>query len=248
MAGMTGGAFSATGKNIVGGIKPQRLEPVSRPWTPPEPMAGHVLLWSTDTGATTALRYREPVQVVQERAGGWRSIPRPQLRPLTTWDGHQAIQLRVTGDLNGWEAQRPVVDELRALRGLGGKVSSDVRRPHVLRVIGRSVPIPTVGDDPTWVITALEVVEELHVGGLCARALCTVTLEQYVEATVELRVARQQKAAWRWYRWRKGDTPYRVAKRELRDGKRQREIKKLNPKVKRWSSLTTKDRVKIPAR
>ncbi len=209
---------------------------------------GRFVLYSLDTNQGVALRWREPAQVTQERAGGWRSIPRPQLRPLSTWDGHQPIQLQLKGDLNAWEAQSSVMPQIARLRELAEKVGGQVRRPHRLRLLSRNAPNPTLGN-PEWFIAALEIVEELHLpGGACARALCTVTLEQYVSADIDIRVERQKKTTVRTYKWRKGDTLSAVARRELRDAKRARDIRRLNPKIKRWSTVETGDAIKLPAR
>lgn len=209
----------------------------------PLPLPGAVILWSPELDLQIVLRHRSPVQTTKERAGGFRPIPVPQLRPITTWDGHPEIELTVAGVLDRYLDGGNVVDELEDLRTLGAKVSTKVRRPPIVRLIGR-VPNPTSGT-PEYVVNGLEIIEEQFNGGLVARALCTVTLLQWTPADITLRVEESPATS---YRWKKGDTLSAVAKRLLGDARREREIRKANPKITKFTGLTAGTTVKVPPR
>lgn len=225
----------------------------------PLPVPGHVVLWAPEIDVELALRNRALPQITAERAGGFRSIPVPQLRPITTWDGYPQIELTLVGMFDQSDegaaptfGSRPrtrgdVRDDLRELRRLGMKVSGNVRRPPLIRVIGR-VPVPTTGT-PEYVLTGLQVVEELYNDiGIVTRALCTLTLQQYVSPEIELRVKKVERQPATTYVWKKTDTLAAVAKRELGDSRRQDEIRDANPGIKRFTDLKAGTKIKVPAR
>ncbi|MGE4425003.1 MAG: LysM peptidoglycan-binding domain-containing protein [Solirubrobacteraceae bacterium] len=245
MAGFTGGAFSPGGKLLVGGIKPEKLKPV---WTVPAPIAGHVILWSPETNAAVAIRNTQIAKVTSERVGGFRTIPRPQLRPIVAWDGHPAVEVQIVGQIGAWGVPESVAGELVDLRSFGAKVDGEdpARRPPTVRAIGK---LPDVTDGvPTWVVSSLEVDELEHVrpSGAVQVAQVTVGLLQWVDPDIAVRVAKTPKAKARTHTWRKGDTLHKLAKRYLGKSSRYPEFRRANPSIKKWSTVDVGEKIKVP--
>lgn len=216
---------------------------------PPAPIPGRVILWAPEAKLTIVGGFNVEPQVVGERAasGGWESIARPQLRPLSSWVGHQPLKIQADVLLDGYRSGYTVEDDLERVRSLQDRLVGDgaPRRPPWLRVLGYT---PGHYSKVRWVIDTLVVVEQEYLGGRCARALVTLTLLEFVSADVALRVTASRKKAHS-YVWRKGDTLGKVAKSQLgSSGSVARtQIRKANPKIKHFTRVTKGHKIKIPA-
>lgn len=214
-------------------------------WTPPNPRVGRVILWAPEAGVRLGARHAELPQVTSERAGGWRTIPRQQHRPITAWDGYEPLRERIVLWLDGWMEipARSVDPQIALARRLTRKVER-LGRPPWLRAIG-IVPYPGT----RWVVEQGFSVEELeHRRGRCVRAKVTVPLLEWVNPEIDLRVERQRAIArQQWHEWEAGDTLAKVAKRYLGDKRRADDVRAENPKIRRWSTLRVGTRIKIPA-
>jgi hypothetical protein len=213
---------------------------------PPRPVPGHFLLWARELDLEIALPNADRPQVTRERAGGFRVIPVPQLRPLLAWDGHPEVAIQLVGRLDGRNGPRiqPTVDKLRRL---GSKVSSEIRRPPLVRPIGR-IPNPTTGSNADWVVTSLQIVEEEHArgSGVLTVARCTVELTQWTASQILEQKEAGARSATRPYTWKSGDTLAEVAERELGDAAKDDLIRDANPKIKKWSHVQTGDKIRLP--
>lgn len=234
--------------------------------TPPSRVRGQCILWSREAGRangnngapiTVRARHAELPQVVGERTGGWRTVNRPGLLPITTWDGSQPLRVQLVlifDGLGGRRRERDVVGDLRDLRLLTYRVGV-LGRPPTLRVIG-AVPFSDGGireehqsTPPEWVIEELEIEELAHLpSGDPAVAKATVTLLEHIPATIEQR--RLQAQGRRGYKWRKGDTLSKVAREKLGDSRRAQWIRDANPKITKqgWSKVKVGTRIVIPKR
>lgn len=213
-------------------------------WTPPKRQGGRVILWAPEAGVRVVTRHADLPQIDQE-GGGWRTVPRSRRRPITVWDGPEARRETVVVMLDGWDEfpARSVRPQMQALRKLWRRVDG-LDRPPWLKVVG---VVPFAGT--RWVVESPRVEELQHRRGVCVRARVTLTLLEWVDPVVDLRVARQRQLAKpRWHEWQSGDTLQKLAKRYLRDARRGPDIRALNPKVRQWSKVPRGTRIRIPAR
>lgn len=216
----------------------------------PARVMGRVRLFSAEIAKTLTTQHYELPQVQDERAGGWRVVPRRGLLPITVWDGSPPLRLKLVMMLDGYarEPRTDIVDELSDLRLLGYH-NKELGRPPTLRVIG-AVPYSDAGvldsstSPPDWVIESLQVEEQLHIAGRCARAKATLTLLEYIPSNVTLRAA--QGAPRHSYQWKKGDTLARVAQAQLGDTRKASLIAAANPKVKHWTKVAAGSSITIP--
>lgn len=223
---------------------------------PPARVRGVVRLWSREADLVVSLKHAERPQVLQERAGGWREVPRTGLTSVTAWDGSKALRIKLVLWLDGWSEipRRPVDKQVDAVRLLGYRIPS-LKRPPTFKVIG-AVPYSDGGvrpdkrsSPPDWVLDGLEVEELLHTSqtGTVARAKLTLTLLEYIPSDVD-RQKLKAPTGTKSYRWHKGDTLASVARDELGDSRRADWIRKANPKVKSWASLKPGTSIRIPDR
>lgn len=220
----------------------------------PNRKPGWVSLWAPNVGLRVTGRHVEAPQVIQERAGGWEERERPRQIPRV-WrpTSGRLLKVRLVVMFDGFEPPKQSVQpHINALRRMGYRDHERGSIDPVIQIIG-AVPYadgglqPGYGDRVTeWVLERLEVVEEIHMSnGAPCRATATIELLEHVPGDIEIRVAKARRA--RPYKWRKGDTLSRVAKRELGASSRSGLIDKANPQVKRWSALKVGTTITIPA-
>jgi hypothetical protein len=217
------------------------------PGGPPKPIPGRVILWAPDAGEQVVALHSELPQVSSERAGGWRTIDRPQLRPLVAWDGHQPLKVDLKLLLDGHAINRSVAPEQDALRRIAYDVpAGGPRRPPWLRVIGR---MPYADSSIKWVIDALGFEDQIYHRGDVTRTVASVTLLEFVSPEIRQRIDKRKKSARATsHKWRQGDTLHKLARKLLGDQRRWREIDKANPKIKNWSKVKVGTTITIPAK
>lgn len=219
----------------------------------PAHRAGRVKLWSSEAELTLVCRFAALPQVVQERVGPWRELPRQKRRPIRVWDGYQVLKVQLDLLIDGLLEQpiRAVTDELDALRRLGQKLPNE-ERPPKLRVVGKG---PYLDSPVWWTIDSLQIVEQETITqaghgrrGECCRATATVVLAEFVDENVTITQDRERAKALRdrTHVWQAGDSVQKLAKQYLGDSRRAAEIKQANPRIRRWSTVTKGTRVKIP--
>lgn len=218
--------------------------------TPPDPVVGRMIFWCPELGLQLTSRHRELPQVSSERAGGWRTVERPQLRPIVSWNGHQPLtvdmKLSLDGHLAG-KSGRSVEASVAALRRMAYESpKSGPRRPPWLRAIGR---MPYSDSSIKWVIQTLSFEDEIYNAGVLTRTVASVTLLEWVSPEITQRVDKAKKAARATgHKWRRGDTLHKLARALLGDSRRYTEIVKANPKITNWSKVKVGTTIKIPAK
>lgn len=207
----------------------------------PARVHGRVLLSSPEAGVTVRARHVQLPQISSERGGGWRTVARQHDRPLTTWDGYDALTMQLVVLLDGWVAGKSVRADLARLRTLAHRLDHQPRPPWV-RAIGA---VPYQGT--RWVIQTLQVEEQLHLGGELVRAQATITLLEWVSPEIRLRVEKPRKTTkQRVHRWQAGDTLHKLAGRYLGTSRRWPDIRAANPQIKHWSQVKVGTPIKIP--
>ncbi len=204
-------------------------------------------LWSPELDQYVSAKFVEAAQVVQERAGGWEQVQRPDLLPLTTRSNPQLLKIKLVLLVDGYSPpKRSIQPDLDLLRLLGYRVKG--RRETTVLVVG-SVPYSEGGivpgstkTPPTWVVSDLKIVEELHTSaGSPCRAVATVELLEYQPGETEVRKAPARTS----YKWRKGDTLSEVAKAK---GVGQQAIRDANPQRKKFSDVPAGTSITIPGK
>lgn len=212
---------------------------------PPRRRRGRVILWAPEARERIVVRHAELPRVLTERAGGWRTVPRQGRRPLTVWDGYEPLRVQLVLFLDGWQEMpaRSVAPQIRSIREMARRVP-ELDRPPWVRAIG-VVPYSRT----RWVIEALQVVEDRHVRGRVVRARVTVTLLEWVDPEVDLRVERPRRPTrQRTHDWQRGDTLPKLAKRYLGDARRARDIAAANDRIRVWSRVRPGTAIRIPHR
>lgn len=215
----------------------------------PAPIRGRVTLFAPETGGRVTGRYSEPPQVIAERSanGAWQPLPRLKRLPLSSWSGPQGVKIQAKIRFDGLDTGTSVAPQLRDLRELQDRLPGDdaADRPPYLLVVGY---VPGHYGKVRWQIDDLQVSEDEHLDGRCVQALATITLAEWESSEIDVRVQHTRTAA-STYRWRKGDTLRRVAKRELGSGgeQAQKAIRDANP-GKRFARIEPGDRIKIPSK
>lgn len=193
-------------------------------------------------------RHAELPQPEQERVAAWRVVPRAQRRPLTVWDGPELLRQRLVLWLDGWQdmpGPRSIEPQLARVRALWRRAEG-LDRPPWLRAIG-ALPMPR----PRWVVTQPSSITELAHDrrGRCVRARVELTLLEWVDPEVELRVARPRRIARRrTHVWQRGDTIRKLARRYLGGGDRWVDIRAANPRIRAWSRVRPGTVIVIPHR
>jgi len=228
---------------------PERDPYFTGPGLPPR-VRGHVTLHSTEAKPTITVTARnfELPRVVSERAGGWRSIARTNLRPIPGWDGYPELRIRIVLLLDAMlRGTGTVSQQVIDLRRLGYKVP-ELKRPPSLRAIGR---LPEPYDQATtirWVIASLQIEEtNFNTDGIVTRARATIELSEYVDSRQEQRTSTRGGAVERAHTWRRSDTLHDLAEHYLGDRARWLDIRAANPRVQRWSQLPEGTTITIPA-
>jgi hypothetical protein len=241
-AGATGFSASPT---VVGGVRYGAY----RGPQPPR-LRGRLTLWAPELEVQLLTQNYARPQVQDERTGRWRTIDRPQLRPVATFDGYQALRIKLKLMLDGWPELRSVEQDVQLLRDMAqDKVSDAVKRPGKVMAIG-AVPYPTV----EWVIDTLSFDADLEMTlpstGEVARAVAEVVLLEFVDPEINIKVDRRAAAAAkaRTHTWTARDTLHALAKHYLGNSNRANSIRVANPKIKRWSTVKPGTKIKIPAR
>lgn len=244
----SGGTPSRRGVGAPGALAPPRPQTI-RPWQIP----GRMILSAPEVPCAVIGRPDGAWQLTQGRAGKWGPIDRQGYRPVTAWQGYNLLQITGRLLLDAWVTDDgDVVDELRTLATMERKVDDDqVQRPPYLDVVGVLPVLPETKDPPRWVIETMEREELLHrADGRCARAVATITLLEFVDPQITVKVDRNATARTigKTYRWKKGDTLHGVAKRELGDERKTDAIRQANPRVKQFSKVEPGDAIQIPPR
>ncbi|MFT4034499.1 MAG: hypothetical protein QM679_02875 [Patulibacter sp.] len=194
----------------------------------------------TAGGIQVMARFLAPAQITRERAGGWQSVQRPGLTPVSAWDGPQALGVQLTLRL---QATPPsdVRQMLSNLRLMGR--ATETGQPPVVRV---AAALPDPAQNTPFILAGLTVEELQHTtDGHCWQANATVDLDEYVAPVAVSRPLRATSATVS-YTWRSGDTLSRVARERLGDSRRAQWIRDANPKISRWSTVRKGTRIKLP--
>jgi hypothetical protein len=210
-----------------------------------------VTLWAPETRVSVTGRYSKPPQVVAERAanGAWTAIPRLKRRPLSSWSGPQLVKIECEVRFDGFDRGQAVGPDLLVLRSLQDRLPGDGApdRPPYLELLGYA-PGHYTSEAIAWQIDGLEISEDEHLDGVCVQALAKITLAEWIDPDIRVRVQATRSAS-RPYSWRRGDTLARVAKRELgsASAQAQNKIRAANPRIRSWTTVPAGKRITIPA-
>lgn len=215
-------AIQPAGVPLVAGVE---LPPTAFPVQP-----GYVRLTTVtgDLGSADYCMSGEAVLVTDRSAGGWNVVERPGRVGLTVWTGGAPLGLELPITLDGLAIGRDVGDGWRRLMALWNPGHGE--QPPVLRIAGH-VP----GTDRKWVVDTLDLGDDtVRLGSRLVRQSATLRLLEFVDVDVAKAATRAdaKKARKDVPRTVKvtasTDTLRLLAKHYLHDGRRWKEIAKLN--------------------
>ena len=185
---------------------------------------------------------------------GWQETPRPRQAGFSEWTGAGLRRMVLPLVLDGWSGevdQEPFITNL--LRWCEASPQSGGEPPRV-RAAGDALPC---APDDVWVVESLEFGDVVvrRGDGHRLRQSLTLTLMEYEAATIALKPSAAARAAAaaaqgaRTISARDGDTPAKIAARELGKASRWTEIRDLNTGLRTASRvIKAGTRVKVPAR
>lgn len=194
--------------------------------------------------------------------GGWETVPRAARTGLTAWRGFEPLGIDLALLLDNHLEGKSVERSMQLLEALAGR--GEMRRPredeppHLIVDTAGVMPHDFhVDRDNRWVITDLDFDEESVIRndhGNWTRVAVTVSLLQYVAdgglaaqtAAVRRRIHARGKPTKRPYTARAGDTLVSIARRELGDPGRWREISDLNNIRDPRAKLKTGRKLRLP--
>lgn len=183
----------------------------------------------------------------------WDSITRPFGRTAVAWRGLPAVTASVDVILDRHsteESVQPAWDILRGLMNHGPTPVTEANRAPVPVMVDRGSPGSEITGGPgakgnknnRWVITSIEVDDEATIrsdAGNLIRVEASITLLRYTapqalqdSKTTIRKVTRAGSARPKPYKAKRGDTLLSIARRELNDASRWRELQRLNPKIR----------------
>jgi LysM repeat protein len=171
--------------------------------------------------------------VVTGGYGGWSRVTRPRRQGLTVFDGRESFTMTVPLIFDQFRSGTSLETKLTALERMA-MPPGDYRDPPVVRISGKTVP----HSDLQWVIQDIEWRGvERNPAGERIRQYVTVTLFRYVAVdTVQLTSAGAAArgglgagvTGTRLYTVKENETLQGIAKRELKNAARWKEIANLN--------------------
>ncbi len=206
-------------------------------------IVGWVSLQATDhPGLTVLCELGDNAPRIVGGYGGWDEVERQGREAITVWRGFRplAIELELfLDDLDAGRSVEPTIDILEALAGRGRRRLGG--QPPVVAVDTAGVMPHDIVTFPDlrWVITDLEWDDDgtiVNDHGNRVRAPVTVSLLQHVADTrladrahaAKGKVSKNGKGSKRTHKVKSGETLMTIARRELHDAGRWREIADLN--------------------
>lgn len=197
-----------------------------------QPALGEVRIFSTDPPLELlALLGDGPVQPTGG-AGGYATIERPRKPPVTNWQGSPAKTMSLPLIIDGYKEDRSVENECVIVERWGKVLPGDARTP-IVQLDGK-----LNGTGIEWVVDGIDWGQEERdpLTGYRIRQVVTLDLIQFIDAPI--RVIPQpvvpvvKPPAYKIYTAKTGDTLSKIAARQLKNSKRWKEIKAVNPAPK----------------
>lgn len=216
----------------------------------PEPIIGHVTFRSYVPKYEFTARLGDGAIVPSDGFGGWDVTPRPRRRGLTEWNGNNPMTIDIPVLFDHFRAGTSVEDDVQQLERMAGWGGQGGEPPLLAFNSGGLIPHDQ-HDGPThdWVISAVAWGDaDRNDHGNRIRQAATITVMEYVEDDVlsDESAAQRHKARKNAqkhkgktgknkkvghlppYTVKAGDTISKIAKSQLKNANRWREIAKLN--------------------
>lgn len=176
--------------------------------------------------------------------GGWEEVARPKRKGISDWTQAPLIRMPIPLLLDGWRSSSSVQRHVDILKAWASSRAG--KRPPRLKIL--SGPVPHT--DLVWVIEDLDFDEALlDDNGVLVRQSLTLNLLEFEAGEVlKTFTPAQTKKALRSYVVKSGDTLLSIASKKLGNGKRWREIAKLNKirDPRKNAKLKVGKRLKLP--
>jgi hypothetical protein len=173
--------------------------------------------------------------------GGTSTVDLPRDTAAVHWETHPPYTLSVQAILEGFASGRSVEGDARRLLQMA-RAEPGEARPPVVTVDG---PVPR--SDLDWLIEGIEWGETIRREDWenPDRLRQHVTVQLVQDSRAELAVYRRKKPKAKTYKWKRGDTPTKVAHRlKVRGGARA--LKRANPRIRDWKRVKPDTRIKLP--